>query len=106
MTFLLDGLHEDLNRVIKKEYVEMEEAGDTPHAEAARQAWEKHLIRNKSLVVDHMYGQLRSTVVCPVKDCGRVSVTFDAFQVLTVPLPVTRQRHLKVLPASTSLPPF
>lgn len=118
LTFLLDGLHEvgvfapgpmrltlspvpspppqDLNRVKKKEYVEMEEAGDRPHHEAAAIAWEKHLRRNQSVIVDLMYGQLRSTVVCPTPDCGRVSVTFDAFQVLTVPLPVQRLRHLRV----------
>lgn len=30
MAFLLDGLHEDLNRIIKKPYVEQKDAGDRP----------------------------------------------------------------------------
>ena len=30
MAFLLDGLHEDLNRIRKKPYVELKDAGNRP----------------------------------------------------------------------------
>lgn len=96
LTFMLDGLHEDVNLVKKKEYVETEEAGDLSHAVASARAWEKHQLRNRSAVVDLMHGQYRSTVVCPTEGCGRVSVTFDPFQVVTLQLPAQSVRNMKV----------
>lgn len=32
-------------------------------------------------------GQLKSTVVCPEKSCGKISITFDPFCYLSVPVP-------------------
>jgi ubiquitin C-terminal hydrolase len=73
-----------------------QEAGDKPHEVAAAEAWERHLARNRSAVIDIMHAQLRSTVSCPTEGCGRVSVTFDPYQVVTLPLPVNSGRILKV----------
>lgn len=56
MNFLLDGLHEDLNRVKKKPYVELEESNDRPDSVVASLFWEGHLKRNQSIIVDLMYG--------------------------------------------------
>lgn len=39
MNFLLDGLHEDLNRVLKKPYVETLESGGRPDEIVAPLAW-------------------------------------------------------------------
>ena len=39
MNFLLDGLHEDLNRVMKKPYVETLESGGRPDDVVAPLAW-------------------------------------------------------------------
>ena len=94
LMFLLDGIHEDLNRVKKKEYVEAEEANGRPDAVVAAAAWQKHLLRNRSVVVDCLHGQLKSKVVCP--DCDRVSVTFDPFSILSIPLPKDKVRHIRV----------
>jgi ubiquitin C-terminal hydrolase len=53
IAFLLDALHEDLNRVLKKPYVESVEAGPNDQDEkVSAEAWERHLLRNKSIVVD------------------------------------------------------
>jgi ubiquitin C-terminal hydrolase len=60
----LDGLHEDLNRVKKKPYVEQIEGAGRPDAEVAREAWAAHLQRNDSIIVDYFQGQLRSIVEC------------------------------------------
>jgi len=60
MNFLLDGLHEDLNRVKKKPYVEKVEGNGRPDGEVAKEAWEGHLARNRSEVLDIFGGQLRS----------------------------------------------
>ena len=77
-------------------YILLQEAGDLSHAVASARAWEKHQLRNRSAVVDLMHGQYRSTVVCPTEGCGRVSVTFDPFQVVTLQLPAQSVRNMKV----------
>lgn len=85
LAFLLDGLHEDLNRVTKKPYIEAKENDTRPEEERALEAWEDHLKRNQSIIVDLFQGQLKSTLVCP--KCSHVSKTWDPFMYLSLPLP-------------------
>ncbi|CAG5109693.1 Oidioi.mRNA.OKI2018_I69.chr2.g4200.t2.cds [Oikopleura dioica] len=85
MSTILDSLHEDQNRVIKKPYIEKAEANGRPDEEVAAESWDNHTSRNASVIVDNFHGQFKSTVRCP--KCGRVSVTFDPFCTLSVPLP-------------------
>ncbi|KAM6143599.1 ubiquitin carboxyl-terminal hydrolase 11 isoform 1-T1 [Erethizon dorsatum] len=94
LSFLLDGLHEDLNRVKKKEYVELCDAAGRPDQEVAQEAWQNHKRRNDSVIVDTFHGLFKSTLVCP--DCGNVSVNFNPFCYLSVPLPVCHKRVLEV----------
>ena len=56
MAFLLDGLHEDLNRVIMKTYVEEKDTTSLPDVEAAQISWTNHLKRNNSVIVDMFQG--------------------------------------------------
>ncbi|KAL4225919.1 Ubiquitin carboxyl-terminal hydrolase 19 [Mactra antiquata] len=93
LAFLLDGLHEDLNRIKKKPYTETIEDGGRPDEIVANEAWVTHKKRNDSFVVDLFHGQYKSKLVCPV--CGKVSITFDPFVYLSLPLP-KRQRLLPV----------
>ena len=96
-TYLLDALHEDTNRVTKKPYVEKPEQGeDEPDAIAAKKAWELHLQREDSRVLENFMGQVKSRVQCPSDECGRVSTTFDPFMYLSVPIPGATDRTLKV----------
>ena len=53
--------------------------------EGARQSWEAWKLRNDSKIVDLFSGQFKSTVQCP--SCNKVSVTFDPYMVLSLPLP-------------------
>ncbi|CAG2247856.1 USP6_32 [Mytilus edulis] len=76
LSFLLDGLHEDLNRYFKF------------------QAWENHLLRNQSIIVDLFHGQLKSQVKC--QECGHTSVRFDPFNYLSLPLPMDSCIHLEL----------
>lgn len=94
MAFLLDGLHEDLNRVKKKPYVELKEAEGRRDEVVAKEAWENYQKRNNSIIVDIFHGLLKSTLVCP--DCTKVSVTFDPFCYLSLPLPVKKERQIGV----------
>ena len=73
VAFLLDGLHEDLNRVLQKPYVEKpdwEGGGDKELVELANVSWEGYMKRNDSVVVDLFQGQYQSTLVCP--ECAKV----------------------------------
>ncbi|KNC54267.1 ubiquitin carboxyl-terminal hydrolase [Thecamonas trahens ATCC 50062] len=96
IAFLLDGLHEDLNRILDKPLVPVVEAAGRPDDVVASEAWTGHLRRNDSVIVDLFQGQLKSRVVCPMPDCGKVSVTFDPFMYLSVPVPDGGPRQLTV----------
>merc|ERR1719347_1827935 len=94
LTFLLDGLHEDLNRIRSKPYVEMADSDGKPDHEVATEAWENYKKRNDSVILDIFHGLLKSTVVCP--ECPKVSVTFDPMCYLSLPLPVKKERQIEV----------
>ncbi|KAM7410760.1 hypothetical protein PAMA_020952 [Pampus argenteus] len=102
LSFLLDGLHEDLNRVKNKEYIELRDANGRPDQEVAEEAWHNHRRRNDSVIVDTFHGLFKSTLVCP--ECHKVSVTFDPFCYLSVPLPVSKERIMEVF--FVSLDPY
>ncbi|KAM9852934.1 ubiquitin carboxyl-terminal hydrolase 32 [Aulostomus maculatus] len=94
LAFLLDGLHEDLNRVHEKPYVELKDSDGRPDWEVASEAWDNHLRRNRSIVVDLFHGQLKSQVKC--KTCGHISARFDPFNFLSLPLPMDSSMHLEI----------
>ncbi|KAG8083711.1 hypothetical protein GUJ93_ZPchr0016g2503 [Zizania palustris] len=52
LAFLLDGLHEDLNKVKCKPYEEAKDASGRPDKEVADEYWSNHLARNDSIIVD------------------------------------------------------
>jgi ubiquitin carboxyl-terminal hydrolase 8 len=92
MAFLLDGLHEDLNRVIVKSYVEEKDTTSIPDVQAAQISWTNHLKRNNSIIVDMFQGQFRNTMIC--LSCRKQSVTFQAFMYLSLPLPSSHRCSL------------
>ena len=99
LAYLLDGLHEDLNRIRKAPYVENPDVGEKDDmAVAGARAWDAHLRRNDSLVMDTFYGQFKSTCVCP--KCNRVSVSFDAFNHVSLEIP---QQQNAIVPVSLIL---
>eukprot|EP00747_Dinoflagellata_sp_TGD_P138729 gnl/TRDRNA2_/TRDRNA2_175820_c8_seq1.p1 gnl/TRDRNA2_/TRDRNA2_175820_c8~~gnl/TRDRNA2_/TRDRNA2_175820_c8_seq1.p1 ORF type:complete len:641 (+),score=96.84 gnl/TRDRNA2_/TRDRNA2_175820_c8_seq1:251-1924(+) len=91
LSFLMDALHEDLNRARNpppyKERLDLAEEDLAKKGEEryAAEAWHAHLRRHRSFLVDTCQGQLRSQVRC--KECGCVSVTFDPFLFLSLPMP-------------------
>jgi ubiquitin carboxyl-terminal hydrolase 4/11/15 len=92
LSFLVDGLHEDLNRIKKKPYTENPESDDnTVNDPAAIKALgdkfkEIHRSRNDSVAMDLFNGFYKNTMVCP--DCEKVSITFDPFSLVTLQLPI------------------
>ncbi|KJE95444.1 ubiquitin specific protease 41 [Capsaspora owczarzaki ATCC 30864] len=96
MSFFLDGLHEDVNLIGKKPYLEdVERRPDESDASMADRAWGQHKLRDNSHIVDLFQGQYKSTVVCP--ECDRVSVKFDPFMYLSLPIPTLQTRKMGVL---------
>uniref|UniRef100_A0A8D2ZSE9 ubiquitinyl hydrolase 1 n=1 Tax=Scophthalmus maximus TaxID=52904 RepID=A0A8D2ZSE9_SCOMX len=93
MAFLLDGLHEDLNRIQNKPYTETVDSDGRMDEVVAEEAWQRHKMRNDSFIVDLFQGQFKSKLVCPT--CSKVSITFDPFLYLPVPLP-QKQKVLSV----------
>lgn len=89
--FLMDGLHEDLNRVKQKPYVEELEGFGMDDDKAAIESWRKHLLRHDSIIVDHCQGIHRSHLTCPV--CGRESIKFDVYSSVSLPLTITKERQ-------------
>eukprot|EP00466_Bigelowiella_natans_P017249 jgi/Bigna1/55867/estExt_Genewise1Plus.C_730077 len=83
---LLEGLHEDLNRVRKKPYDPNPVIGNgEDDEEKAQLSWSKHRKREDSVIIDNIYGQIRSQVICPA--CNRASVKFDPCGILQLPFP-------------------
>ncbi|CEI95348.1 hypothetical protein RMCBS344292_09537 [Rhizopus microsporus] len=86
--FLLDGLHEDMNRVHHKPYVQMHDYEDeSQQEEIADQLWKYHKSRNNSVIVDLFQGQFKNKLRC--NECNKVSITFDPFMHLSLPIPVS-----------------
>ncbi|KAF2361453.1 Zinc finger MYND-type [Trinorchestia longiramus] len=86
MVEMLDGLHEDLNRVKEKPYcAEPPELDGWSDRDAAAEAWRLHKLRNDSVIDDLFKGQFRSALTC--HECGKISVKFDEFCCLSVPIP-------------------
>lgn len=95
LAFLLDGIHEDLNRVLNKPYIEDKDCDGKNDEADAILAWSNYLTRNKSIIVDLFQGQMRNTMTCrnsKIKQadgthgCGHKNVKFDPFMYLSLPI--------------------
>ncbi|XP_076454065.1 uncharacterized protein LOC143289100 [Babylonia areolata] len=62
---------------------------------AANAAWECYKSRNNSVVVETFQGQFKSTVVC--SECDHVSVTYEPFMYLSLPIPHAMERQICVV---------
>lgn len=94
LAFLLDIIHEDLNRVKNKPYIEEKDYNDDKLEEHSSEAWKNYLMRNKSIIVDLFQGQSKSTLKC--LKCNHVSHKFEPFMYLSLPLPQKSKKKAKV----------
>ncbi|KAL7432545.1 hypothetical protein ACHAXH_007010 [Discostella pseudostelligera] len=104
LAYLLDGMHEDLNRVKRSRkstnastyYIQDNDCDGTNDEGDAIIAWSNYLQRNQSILVDLFQGQLRNTMTCRNRIsnsktesdgyCGHVNVKFDPFMYLSLPI--------------------
>lgn len=86
LTFILDNIHEDLNRIRTKPYMSIEEQKSTENdKEAAERWWNIHKARENSIIVDLFHGQYKTKTACP--DCKSETLNYDAFMYLSLPIP-------------------
>ncbi|USW52083.1 Putative peptidase C19, ubiquitin-specific peptidase, DUSP domain, ubiquitin specific protease [Septoria linicola] len=92
LSFLVDAIHEDLNRIEKKPYVENPDSDDSKVHDSAyvhelgETYRENHKKRNDSVAMDLFSGFYKNKMECP--NCNKVSVTFDPYSLVTVQLPM------------------
>mmetsp|Transcript_343 Transcript_343/g.681 ORF Transcript_343/g.681 Transcript_343/m.681 type:complete len:627 (+) Transcript_343:393-2273(+) len=87
LRFLLDGLHEDLNRVKRKPpYVELKERKGESLDEAAQRWWDYSWSCGNSVITDIFGGQFLQETHCGF--CDHRSWAFDTFLDLSLPVPV------------------
>lgn len=77
MAYLLDALHEDLNRIKQKPYIAInnDDNDNRSDKELADEAWMRYKMRDDSVVVDLFQGQYKSKLVCP--NCQKVINLFS-----------------------------
>uniref|UniRef100_A0A6A7FNT3 ubiquitinyl hydrolase 1 n=2 Tax=Hirondellea gigas TaxID=1518452 RepID=A0A6A7FNT3_9CRUS len=83
---LLEGLHEDVNRVtIRPRAILTDIDEDLSDDQKAMESWKRYLRFDDSKIVDMFVGQLKSSLQCSY--CSHTSVTFDPFWDLSLPIP-------------------
>ena len=91
MIFMLEKLHEDLNRASRSPTVKVPQLEENTNEEIrAAKAWQQHLKCNSSVIVDLFQGQFKSTITCSV--CNQVSTKFDVFQYLSLSIPSNQKK--------------
>ncbi|KAM9637795.1 ubiquitin carboxyl-terminal hydrolase 8 isoform 4-T4 [Morphnus guianensis] len=93
LLFLMDGLHEDLNKADNRKRYKEENNDHLDDFRAAELAWHKHKQLNESIIVALFQGQFKSTVQCLT--CHKKSRTFEAFMYLSLPLASTSKCTLQ-----------
>uniref|UniRef100_A0A3Q4H9F0 ubiquitinyl hydrolase 1 n=1 Tax=Neolamprologus brichardi TaxID=32507 RepID=A0A3Q4H9F0_NEOBR len=84
LRFLLDGLHNEVNRVTVRPKVSVLDFDHLADDEKGRRMWNMYLAREDSKVVDLFVGQLKSSLTCTA--CGFRSTVFDPFWDLSIPI--------------------
>lgn len=102
LTFILDGLHEELNSVGDGQYKprELTESEEKRREEMSVRIvssleWERYLKSASSFIVDEFQGQYQSRLQCTV--CKMTSTTYTAFSSLTLPIPKYAGANLPTL---------
>ena len=93
LSILLDSLHEDLNRITKKPYFQLEEQKEQESdSEASQRFWDLYKQRENSIIVDLFHGQFKSKITC--SGCHKSSITYEPFVFLGLPIP---QHHNQII---------
>ena len=96
ISYLVDGLQEDLNLVRKKENFETSD-DVKPDEEMSRESEANYAKRIQSHIRNLMAGQFKSTVICG--QCKKVSVCFDPYLLVSLPIPGSQEWSFFFVPS-------
>lgn len=86
LTFLLDGLHEDLKIEKKVKVIGEQESGYQKDIMGkGQQYWTKFINGNQSIMIDLFHGLTVSEIRC--KHCNQPSIKYDPWMQLNLPIP-------------------
>ena len=86
LTILLNNLHEDLNRVREKPYIQIEQQLEKEKDnEASERYWNYYIKRENSIIVDLFHGQFKNIIKCG--KCLKEKKTYESFINITLPIP-------------------
>ena len=101
LAFLLDGLHEDLNRVRQKPYIEEADANGRPDAVVAKEVWNNYRKRNDSVIVDHFQASPSSLRRLSLGGCQGTSAWLSSLSLGMRQFPLTcvfsLRRHFNII---------
>ena len=106
LTFFLNGLHEELKNTNNqnngnnnnhnrktindgREDISQKISSEEDIQKISEDCWNKFLTENQSVIADCFYGQIKSSLECPL--CDHNSIVFDPFVYLSVPIPIEKQ---------------
>ena len=94
---LLNKLHEDLNRITIKNYLQLEEKLREETDEiASKRWWDYNKSREDSIINDLFQGQYKTIIKC--SNCGKESIKYEEFLTLGLPIPTKKsQIQIKLL---------
>lgn len=85
LKFMLDSLHEDLNRNKNKMYFDLKEQNENENDEiASKRFWNCHLKKDNSIIIDLFYGQFKNKIICSY--CNHTFITYDNFNIIELPI--------------------
>jgi ubiquitin carboxyl-terminal hydrolase 4/11/15 len=85
LTFLLDGLHEDLNKVINKPFINSDLSKIDDDIKSLEELY-NFKRRNQSLLVELFYGQFKSLIKCPDIECQSENKKYEPFLNISLPI--------------------
>ena len=86
LSLFLDNIHEDLNRISNKPYIEIKEQQiNESDLTASNRWWDYHKSRENSIITDLFHGQFKNIITCP--DCGKKVINYDPFMFLGLSIP-------------------
>ncbi|XP_014251956.1 ubiquitin carboxyl-terminal hydrolase 2-like [Cimex lectularius] len=94
LRYLLEGIHNDINRVTVKQKNLPEIDDNLTDSVKANESWKQYLQIDNSEIVDLFVGQLKSTLQCT--SCDHKSTTFEVFWDLSLPLPTRSSTSLRL----------
>ena len=103
LAMFLDSLHEDLNRIRKKDFPKNPDWKGEADSEFSSVFWSNHLQCHQSIFVPLFHGQLKNVVECTT--CRKQSINFDPFLFLTLPIPSMKFRTMKIMVISIDSEP-